>query len=56
MCLACDKPVYSVVQSFFVMIPFTALLSPAVVFFFNFAAESHVLMKQQEKAEGSPEG
>ncbi len=46
MCLACDKPVYSAVQSFFVMIPFAALLSPAVIFFFNFAAESHVLMKR----------
>lgn len=29
---------------FFTMIPFTALLSPVVVFFFNFSAESHVFM------------
>ncbi|MBA2727877.1 MAG: hypothetical protein H0U49_06880 [Parachlamydiaceae bacterium] len=48
MCLACEKPVYNAVQSFFVMIPFAALLAPAVIFFFNFAAESHVLMKSQE--------
>lgn len=49
MCLTCEKPVYNAVQSFFVMIPFTALLSPAVIFFFNFAAESHVLMKSHEQ-------
>ncbi len=35
---------YTVLQWFFIMIPFTALLSPAVVFFFNFAAEAHVLL------------
>ena len=29
---------------FFMMIPFSVLLAPAVIFFFNFAAESHVLM------------
>jgi hypothetical protein len=47
MCLACEKPVYTVVHSFFVMIPFAALLAPAVIFFFNFAAEAHVLMKSK---------
>ena len=31
---------------FFVMLPFTALLSPAVVFFFQFAAESHQLLRK----------
>lgn len=37
---------------FFLMIPFTALLTPAVLFFFNFAAEAHVLMvkKMSEEA------
>lgn len=30
---------------FFMMLPFCAILSPAVVFFFNFAAESYVLLK-----------
>lgn len=37
---------------FFIMLPFTALASPAVVFFFNFAAEGHVHMRralQQEQ-------
>ena len=32
---------------FFVMVPFCALLSPAVVFFFNFAAESHWLLQRR---------
>jgi hypothetical protein len=36
-------------QWFFIMIPFTAFLSPAVVFFFNFAAESFVLIQKNLK-------
>jgi hypothetical protein len=43
-CFTCSNPVYSVVQWFTMMIPFAAVLSPAVVFFFNFAAEAHVLI------------
>ncbi|NGX37120.1 MAG: hypothetical protein K1000chlam2_00272 [Chlamydiae bacterium] len=31
---------------FFMMLPFCALLTPAVIFFFNFSAESHVLMRK----------
>ncbi len=31
---------------FFLMVPFGAVLSPAVIFFFNFAAESFVLMRK----------
>ena len=31
---------------FFVMIPFAALLSPAIVFFFQFAAESHQILRK----------
>jgi len=46
-CTTCDQPIYTVVQWFFVMIPFTAVLAPAVVFFFNFAAESHVLIRKE---------
>jgi hypothetical protein len=44
--------VNTVLMWFFTMIPFTAILSPMVVFFFNFAAESHVLImkKQREQA------
>lgn len=46
-CYACETPVQNVLQWFFIMIPFTAILSPAFVFFFNFAAESHVLLSKQ---------
>jgi hypothetical protein len=44
-----SNPVHTVLFWFFTMIPFTAILSPMVVFFFNFAAEAHVLiMKKQQ--------
>lgn len=43
-CFACSDPLQQILQWFFTMIPFTAILTPAVIFFFNFAAESHVLM------------
>jgi hypothetical protein len=46
-CYTCDYPLYVTLQWFFVMIPFTALLTPAMVFFFNFAAEAHVLLQKQ---------
>lgn len=42
-----DNTLYIVLQWFFIMLPFAALLSPAVIFFFNFAAESHVLMQKK---------
>lgn len=32
---------------FFMMIPFCALLTPAVIFFFNFSAESHVFLRKK---------
>lgn len=34
---------------FFLMIPLAALMSPAVVFFFNFAAESYLLLQEGER-------
>lgn len=45
-CFTCVDAVHIVLQWFFVMIPFTALLAPAVIFFFNFAAEAHVLFQR----------
>lgn len=48
-CYTCENPLYITLQWFFVMIPFAALLSPTVIFFFNFAAESHVLLKKQAR-------
>lgn len=43
-CYACENQLHAILQSFIIMIPFAALISPAVVFFFNFAAEAHVLI------------
>lgn len=37
-------------QWFFMMLPFSVLLSPAVVFFFNFSAESYVLVQRKVKS------
>lgn len=56
LCYPCSTPVHTVLMWFFMMIPFTAILAPAVVFFFNFAAESHVLImkKQREFKEYKP--
>lgn len=47
-CEPCDNLLKIALQWLFIMIPFTALLSPAVIFFFNFAAESHVLINRSE--------
>lgn len=48
--IAAENSVAIGMQWFFVMLPFSALLAPAVIFFFNFSAEAHVLMvkKMQE--------
>lgn len=50
-CYTCNHPLYITLQWFFVMIPFTAILTPAVIFFFNFAAESYVLLQRQAKGQ-----
>lgn len=44
-CFSCDSLLKTMLQWFFLMIPFAALLAPSVIFFFNFAAEAHVLQK-----------
>ncbi len=49
MCLNCQNELQTVLKWFFIMLPFTAFLTPAVIFFFNFAAEAHVLMQKQQK-------
>jgi hypothetical protein len=49
-CYSCEHPLHNVLQWFFIMIPFTVFLSPSVVFFFNFAAEAHVLIQKKIKA------
>lgn len=50
-CINCENPISHTIQLFFIMIPFVAFLTPSVIFFFNFATESHVmLMKELKKA------
>jgi len=51
LCYRCDTPTYTVLQWFFMMIPFTAILAPAVIFFFNFATEAHVLLQKEARGE-----
>lgn len=47
LCPTCDDVLHNMLQWFFIMLPFTALMAPAVIFFFNFAAEAHVLMQKK---------
>ena len=49
-CSSCEDPLSTVLQWFFMMIPFTALLAPVVIFFFNFAAEAHVMTQKALRA------
>lgn len=48
-CPECRSPTGNILQLFFTMIPFVGLLSPAVLFFFNFAAEAHVFMAKESE-------
>lgn len=50
LCLTCADSALTMLQWFFVMIPFTALLTPAVTFFFHFAAEAHVRARAAQKS------
>ncbi len=36
------------IQWFFMMIPFAALISPAILFFFNFSSESYALLQEKK--------
>lgn len=47
LCMSEEPGMQNTLASFFMMLPFTALLAPAVAFFFNFAAESHILMQKR---------
>ena len=46
-CVVTRDSLSTVLQWFFIMIPFAAILAPALIFFFNFAAEAHVLIHRQ---------
>jgi hypothetical protein len=43
--LVAERSLSVALEWFFIMLPFSAILSPAVVFFFNFAAESYQLLQ-----------
>jgi hypothetical protein len=44
-----ENSLHAILQWFFIMLPFTAALAPVIVFFFNFAAEAHVLCRKISK-------
>lgn len=46
-CPECHNSLQTVLKWFFIMVPFTAFLTPGVIFFFNFAAEAHALIQKQ---------
>lgn len=46
-CVTCENPIATILEWFFMMIPFAALLAPALIFFFNFAAEAFVLFQKK---------
>lgn len=48
-CYVCQDALHNAIQWFFIMIPFTAILAPAVIFFFNFAVEAHVLLQKSRQ-------
>lgn len=50
LCFDCKDFLKTTLQWFFLMIPFTALLAPAIIFFFNFAAEAHVIINHSSEA------
>lgn len=43
--------VQNILSWFFIMLPFTAVMTPAVIFFFNFAAEAHVLVQKSGRVD-----
>lgn len=48
--VADEQPLSASLKWFFMMLPFSMLLSPMIVFFFNFSAESYVLMQRKFRA------
>lgn len=42
-----ETPLQRTLQSLFIMIPFAAFLSPSILFFFNFSAESYVFTQKK---------
>jgi len=52
--LGSEKSLAVAMEWFFIMIPFCAVLTPAVIFFFNFAAESYQLLQPRGTASHLP--
>lgn len=48
------NPLFVGLQWFFLMLPFNALLTPFVVFFFNFATETHLVLSERNQEWGLP--
>lgn len=42
----------TILQWFFIMLPFTAFLTPSIVFFFNFTAEAYMFMQKYVRLQG----
>lgn len=42
-----ERSLMVAMEWFFIMLPFSAILTPAVIFFFNFAAESHQILTKK---------
>lgn len=48
-CFSCLNPLQRVLENFFILIPFAAILTLPIIFFFNFAAEAHVLLQKKQQ-------
>lgn len=48
-CIPNQTVLLSTLRWFILMIPFVAILSPTLIFFFNFSAEAHVLLMKEVK-------
>ena len=50
---AAQKAIEVGLQWFFIMLPFSLLLAPSIIFFFNFSAECHALMLKRMRKESN---
>jgi hypothetical protein len=48
-CFSCLGPMERVLENFFILIPFAAILTLPTIFFFNFAAEAHILLQKNQQ-------
>lgn len=46
-CFSCLSPLERILENFFILLPFAAILTLPTIFFFNFAAESHILLQKK---------